>query len=150
MDLAMLARRDDDRPEEISWYEEILAAAPGNALAANNLAFLLAERSASPERAVELARRAVTLAPAKGEFHDTLAFALNAAGRPRDAAKEAERALELAKNDAWVAVRAAEIFRDAGNADRARAAVKTAKARARPDEREKVEARTEAVLRSLD
>ena len=58
--------------------------------------------SGNARRAVELARRAVELAPATPDFRLTLARAYLAAGLETSARAEAERAIQLAPTDSRV------------------------------------------------
>ncbi|HEY0010227.1 MAG TPA: tetratricopeptide repeat protein, partial [Tepidisphaeraceae bacterium] len=73
----------------------VLELKPGQAAAANDLAYLLLSQNRVLDEAETLARRAVEGAPEAGAFHDTLARVLHARGR-RDAARISfETALRL-------------------------------------------------------
>jgi uncharacterized protein (TIGR03790 family) len=78
--LAGLYARDEDRMKAIERYRAVIAAAPANVTALNNLAFILAEQRDTTGEAVTLARRAAALAPQSPQVLDTLAWALHQSG----------------------------------------------------------------------
>lgn len=90
----------DDR-EARHWFEQ--AADAGNASARSALAWLLATASdpgvRDPDRAIELARKAVAEAPSASWF-DTLAAALATSGRFEDAVNAQQQALEVLEAEA--------------------------------------------------
>jgi len=95
-ELAMMYQQMGKERETMEIYESIIALDPQRAVALNNLAWLLATASDNnvrdPERAVDLARRAVTLERSPG-FLDTLAEAYFANGRVAEAIRTIEEAL---------------------------------------------------------
>jgi len=100
--LAMVYQQMGKERETLQIYEQIIALDPYRAVALNNLAWLLATASEpdlrDPERAVDLARRAVTLERSPG-FLDTLAEAYFVDGRVEDAIRTIKEALATAKEN---------------------------------------------------
>jgi Zn-dependent protease with chaperone function len=96
LSLAMMYQELGKERETREIYEKIIALAPQRAVALNNLAWLLATSSdegvRDPDRALDLARRAVTLERSPG-FLDTLAEAYFANGRVEEAIRTIEEAL---------------------------------------------------------
>ncbi|BCR06096.1 hypothetical protein DESUT3_31650 [Desulfuromonas versatilis] len=76
-------------------YRQALEREADNSEALNNLAWVVLQ-SAEPLRALPIAERAVTLAPAEPVFWDTLADIQTALGRPAAARESLNRALGLA------------------------------------------------------
>jgi putative PEP-CTERM system TPR-repeat lipoprotein len=74
-------------------YRAVLKQRPDNALAMNNLAWLMTQ--AKKPGAAELARQADRLLPGKPSIMDTLATALAAEGKPREAVEVMRKALVL-------------------------------------------------------
>jgi len=97
--LAMMYQQMGKERETADVYERVIALDPYRAVALNNLAWLLAttpeEGLRDPERAVNLARRAVTLERSPG-FLDTLAEAYFAKGQGEEAIQTIEEALSVA------------------------------------------------------
>jgi tetratricopeptide (TPR) repeat protein len=62
-------------------YRQLLELSPDNALAMNNLAYVLTENLDQPEEAVEMAQRAIELQPDNALVLDTLGWALFKTGR---------------------------------------------------------------------
>jgi len=97
--LAMMYQEMGKERETADVYERVIALDPYRAVALNNLAWLLATTSTEglrdPERAVHLARRAVTLERSPG-FLDTLAEAYFAKGQVEEAIQTIEEALSAA------------------------------------------------------
>lgn len=77
---------------------QALAQDPHEARAANNLAFILAEREGPFEEAMELARRALLLEPTNPRMLDTLGFVQFRQGKYAEAAATLERALGRARD----------------------------------------------------
>ncbi len=96
----------------------VVAAYPTNAVALNNLAWVLVQRGGSG--AVELARRALSLGPDQPSYMDTLAMALAADGKVADALTLAQKALELAPEDPSIQLGLARVAVQAGRKDLAR------------------------------
>jgi tetratricopeptide (TPR) repeat protein len=80
-------------------FKKAAELAPGDPVACNNLAWLLATRPESaqrePRRAVELARKALELAPKDGDYWNTLGVALYRAGEYKEAVAALEKSLAL-------------------------------------------------------
>jgi len=97
--LAMMYQEAGKEKETAETYAKVIAMDPYRAVALNNLAWLLATTSnkalRDPQRAIELARRAVALERSAG-FLDTLAEAYFSAGRMADAKETIEEALAVA------------------------------------------------------
>jgi tetratricopeptide (TPR) repeat protein len=149
MRLGVLAQMSGHRKEAEEWYEKLLAQHPDFGPAVNNLAFLLAENPDAAERAVELATRAVKGDLKNGEYHDTLAVALNAAGRHEDAVVAAREAMRLLPENAMIIVRSAGVFREAGLIREARELAEKARSVATPEEQETVEREVRLLLHSM-
>jgi Flp pilus assembly protein TadD len=96
----------------------VLAAYPANALALNNLAWVLVKTSG--KEAVDYARRAVDVQPDRPELMDTLALALAADKQFAAAMDVQKRALELAPNDPGLRLGVARIALLAGDKSLAR------------------------------
>jgi len=87
-----------DTPQALEVYNralEIFAADPSPVLL-NNTAYLLAVNGSELERALELARRALSAEPESASFLDTLGWVLFQLGRTAEARPLLERASELA------------------------------------------------------
>src|SRR5262249_48959926 len=80
-------------------YRKALELTPNNAGELNNLAWLLAthrqEEQRDPPRAVELARKAVELAPKEGAYWNTLGVAHYRVGEWKEALAALEKSMEL-------------------------------------------------------
>jgi putative PEP-CTERM system TPR-repeat lipoprotein len=83
---AALNAGDNARAEQL--FAQVVGTAPNDALALNNLSWLRATQGKAD--AIDLAKRAVSLAPRSGKFLDTLAFAL-AQQNQLDAALKAQK-----------------------------------------------------------
>lgn len=113
-DLAMSTR---DHATAQAYYRKLIALAPNNHTALNNLAWLLTQ--ARQAGAVELAQRAVQAAPGQTAVMDTLAHAL-AAERQNDKAVElADRILALEPGNPVFQLSMAKVFAEAGQPKRA-------------------------------
>ncbi len=96
--------------EAVKSYEAAVELAPKNAELLNSYAWWLItlepEEKRNPERAVELARRAVDLSIGAGHIVDTLAYALYQAGELEEAVEFAEKAAKLCPEISEVVERA--------------------------------------------
>ena len=111
-----LARGDNASAE--AHYREVMKLQPGNALAFNNVAWLMA--SDNKPGAVELAQEANRLLPNRPNLLDTLALAL-ARDKQFDKAIEVMRqATSLAPTDAPLRINLARLLAEAGNKDAAK------------------------------
>ncbi len=76
-------------------YLEAIRLEPRSAIAFNNLAWMTVTRHGDSKKAVEWARRAVELSPGSSPFHDTLGWALRAAGDLPGAQASLQQAITL-------------------------------------------------------
>src|SRR5207247_9392925 len=76
-------------------YRQVLKAQPGNVVAMNNLAWVLAHRGPSPE-ALELVQRAVAVAGPLADLLDTRAKVYLSPGRSAEASQDLEAAIHEA------------------------------------------------------
>lgn len=121
LDYALLLQGLDRNDEAIAVYERMLADAPENQVAANNLAMLLLEDDGnmqSIDRAIALTAEFED--SGNGSFLDTLGWAYVKRQQPRRAVEVLERAVELAPGLAVVKYHLAEAQFLNGNADAAR------------------------------
>lgn len=86
--------------EARSAYAKAIELDGKNPLAHNNLAWMLVQQGGSPEKAVESAKKAVSLAPKSAPFLDTLGWAQRAAGDLAGASESLRRATEIEPNAA--------------------------------------------------
>jgi serine/threonine protein kinase/TPR repeat protein len=95
--LQSLGRAD----EAIAVYSKVIELEPGSIAARNNLAWLLAtgpdSKIRDPKRAVELAKKAVELAPEEGTYWNTLGVSHYRAGDWKAAIAALEKSMELRK-----------------------------------------------------
>jgi predicted Zn-dependent protease len=115
--LAALALRAGRDAEAIAELEALIAIAPGDVAALNNLAWLLAARGDA--QAVLLAGRAHALAPGHAAVADTYGLALVAAGRSEEAAGILRQALALSPASAQLRYRLATALAAAGHREEA-------------------------------
>lgn len=112
-----MSRRDLAGAE--AHYRAVLAVNPQQALARNNLAWVLLEQG-KPGALAE-AERAVQLAPDQPPLRDTLARALAAAGRLKDALAMQQSALALAPDSPALRLQLAKLLVASGDKKAARA-----------------------------
>ena len=115
-DVAM-ARNDFATAE--TRYRAVLELQPGNALALNNLAWMLA-RQGKPG-GVAMAEKANSLLPDRAPLLDTLALALEAENQLPKAIETQARAVKLDPTDHGLALRLAKLYIKSGDKTRAKA-----------------------------
>jgi putative PEP-CTERM system TPR-repeat lipoprotein len=111
-----LARKE--LPAAESHYKAVLALQPENALAMNNLAWLMAQQGRPG--AVDMATKANTLLPGRAPLLDTLATALAAEGQVAKAIETQKQALQLAPKDNSMQLGLAKLHLKAGDKAAAR------------------------------
>ena len=115
------------RPEEAKRrYEQALELNSGSAVAANNLAWLLAESGENLERALSLARMAVEQQPEELNFHDTLGWVYYKKGEPSLAIPAFERAVNGENSNAQFHYHLGLAYAAAGDRTKARASLQQA------------------------
>lgn len=102
-------------------YRSVLMLQPENALALNNVAWLMIRQGR--QGAVPLAEKAVRLLPGRPPLLDTLASALAAANQLPQALEVQGRAVALSPNDPSLKFNLAQLYIKAGDKARARAAL---------------------------
>jgi uncharacterized protein (TIGR03790 family) len=108
-------------------YRAILASAPQDVVALNNLAYLLATRQNLPAEALPLAQRAYRLAPGP-LVADTLGWVHHLLGDHESALPLMERAIEAAPDNVDILVHAAAVHAALGDRPRAARTLESAKA----------------------
>lgn len=108
-DTAMAQKKND---EAEAHYRQVLALQPDNALAMNNIAWLLAQQR--KPGALALAEKAVALLPNRAPLLDTLALAQEAENQLAQAIETQKRAVALAPKDGHMALRLARLYLKAG------------------------------------
>lgn len=101
-------------------YRAILAVDSGDAVALNNLAYILAERKNDPKQALPLAEEAYVLTNQAAVVADTLGWIHHKLGNHGRALPYLERAARLSPLDAEVALHAAVVHAELGNMTQAR------------------------------
>lgn len=115
-DLAM-ARADFPAGEK--YYRAVLDVQPRNALALNNVAWLMAKQGKTG--AVPLAEQANQILPNRPQLLDTLATALAAEGDVKRAVDTQKRAVQLDRNDPNLRLNLARLYLKSGEKPQARA-----------------------------
>jgi uncharacterized protein (TIGR03790 family) len=112
------SQKDHDKAAER--YRAVLAVSPDNALALNNLAYLLAVHKGQAREAIGLAERAMTLTGGKSpEIADTVAWVQHLLGRDREAAEILQRLVKSAPARAEYRLHAAVVFAAVGKLEEA-------------------------------
>ena len=109
----------NDLPTAEAYYRAVLEATPGNALAMNNIAWIMATQGKTG--AVAMARQANELAPDRAPLMDTLALALAAEGQLPQAIEMQKLALAQAPTDPAMKLNLAKLYIKSGNKAFARA-----------------------------
>jgi Tfp pilus assembly protein PilF len=104
----------------IERYRAILAVESDNAVALNNLAYILAERKNDPKQALPLAEEAYVLTNQAAIVADTLGWIHHKLGNHGRALPYLERAARLSPLDVEVAFHAAVVHAELGNMAQAR------------------------------
>jgi len=123
--LGMLETSSGNQAAAISHFRKVIEDQPSNALAFNNLAYLLAESGNQTEEPLKFAEKAVEIDPGNPDFEDTLGWVLYRRGVYDLAVKHLESAVSK-KSTALSNYHLAMAFSKAGKEDRGRAALKTA------------------------
>jgi len=136
--LAQSAEGSGDLDAAVLHYRPVVAAEPDNAVALNNLAYLLADRMGAAKEALPMAERAYRLSGSAPVVADTLAWVHFKLGDTAAALPLTDRAVQYAPREIDVLVHAATIHAAANNLPKARALLDSAlkidpKAADRPD-----------------
>ena len=117
---------DNDRA--LKYFREVVESDAVNAMALNNLAYLLAEYQKKPDEALKYAEHALELAPDNPEYADTLGWILYRKALYGSAVKQLERAATRDEN-AVTQYHLAMAYAKAGDSKRARATFELAQKR---------------------
>jgi tetratricopeptide (TPR) repeat protein len=117
--LAQLDHQAGNLDAAVARYRRLIEVEPDNALALNNLAYILAVSQNKPDEADPLARRAVALVPEDGVALDTLAWIRHLLRDTRTAATLIADAVRLSPAQPEIRVHAAAIQAALGNRDAA-------------------------------
>jgi uncharacterized protein (TIGR03790 family) len=122
LQLRLATRLDETgkHEEAITRYRRVLALEPRNTLALNNLAYRLGSDGANLPEALELARRAYTLAPGEGTIADTLGWLEHLAGNRQEAVRLLRQAVQRVPGHAEIRLHAAIVLAEAGATAEAR------------------------------
>lgn len=113
--LGTRAWKEGDFDAALAHLERAYVAEPSNVVAANNVAWLLAQREdADLDRALSIADTLVAKYPDAAQFHDTRGQILTKLGRWNEALIELERALPAMRNSVETRRALAEAYRHAG------------------------------------
>ena len=123
----MLLDRMERFPEAKARYEEVLKIDPNQAMALNNLAYLLAERMNNAAEALPYARQAHRLNPNDPGVLDTLGWALSKNGQWGEAAGMLLRAIELDRQNAVAMYHLALVYKAREDVDEAKRFLTSAK-----------------------
>ena len=116
--LGDVALAQDDMTLAEARYRAVLEVQPDNALAMNNVAWLLA-RQGKPG-ALAMAQKANQLLPDRAPLIDTLSMALEAENKLPEAIEAQKRAITLEPKDPGLTLRLAKLYIKAGDKTRAR------------------------------
>ncbi len=131
-------------PEAEASYRSVLDLQPKNALALNNVAWLMAKQG--KPGAVPLAQQAASLLPGNAPMQDTLSFTLEADNQIAPAIEAQRRAVAMAPEDGKLSLRLAKLYLKQGDKDRARAELESLSKRG---DRFAQQAEVEALLKTL-
>jgi Flp pilus assembly protein TadD len=110
-------------PEAETHYRNVLKVQPDNALALNNVAWLMA--TAKKPGAVEMARKATALLPNRPVILDTLAVALASEGQLPESGDVMKQAVALEQGNPHLRFNLAKLLAQAGNKAAARTELNT-------------------------
>lgn len=116
--LGDLALAQNDLPRAEARYRSVLEVQPDNALALNNVAWLLVKQG--KPGALALAQKANQLLPDRAPLVDTLAAALESVNKLPEAIEAQKRAIALEPKDPSLTLRLAKLYIKAGDKTRAR------------------------------
>ncbi len=117
--LGDVALAQNDLPRAEARYRAVLEVQADNALALNNVAWLMVKQG--KPGALPLAQKANQLLPDRAPLIDTLSVALEADNKIAEAIEAQKRAIALAPKDANMGLRLAKLYIKAGDKTRARA-----------------------------
>jgi tetratricopeptide (TPR) repeat protein len=121
--LVQLQRRDD---EALKRYEAIVAANQGAPVAANNLAWMYAEKGVNLNMALQLAQQAKSQLPNSADVSDTLGWVYIKKGLPQLAIGPLEESVAKVPENAMFRYHLGLAYAQAGQKDKARAALERA------------------------
>ena len=116
--LGDVALAQDDLTRAEARYRAVLEVQPDNALAMNNVAWLLAKQG--KPGALALAQKANQLLPDRAPLIDTLSMALEGENKLPEAIEAQKRAITLEPKDPGLTLRLAKLYIKAGDKTRAR------------------------------
>ncbi len=121
--LATFLQQSNRADEAVAEYEALLSNHPENAVALNNLAWLYNERGDA--RGLDMAARAVELAPESAAVIDTYGWILLTRERIDEGLEQLQRAMELNPEDPDIRYHVATALAQSGDADQARSLLET-------------------------
>jgi putative PEP-CTERM system TPR-repeat lipoprotein len=142
--LADLSLAQNDLARAEARYRAVLAIQPENALALNNVAWLMAKKG--QPGAVAMAEKANSLLPERAPLLDTLAIALEAENQLPKAIETQKRAIALDPRDNNLTLRLAKLYIKSGDKSRARAELE---ALAKQGEKFEAQAEVATLLKTL-
>lgn len=142
--LGDLALAQADYPRAEAEYRAVLEIQPENALALNNIAWLMVKQG--KPGAVAVAEKAAALAPNRAALADTLATALEAENQLPQAIEAQKHAIALEPKNASLTLRLAKLYVKQGDKSRARAELE---ALAKLGDRFRGQSEVTAMLKSL-
>lgn len=116
--LGDVALAQNDLPRAEARYRTVLEVQPDNALAMNNVAWLLAKQG--KPGALAMAQKANQLLPDRAPLIDTLSLALESDNKLPEAIEAQKRAITLEPKDPGLTLRLAKLYIKAGDKTRAR------------------------------